>query len=356
MVNKDELKQCTVVLTRNCNLRCDFCYVKDAGYRVADSIRYEDLKDIVDFCCEANMKYIFFTGGEPLMYPRLTEILEYIKDRKTLVSAVASNGVLLENIDFCKRLVDSGLGYIDISIKGSDAEDWKRTTGFDGATKQLKAIRNLATMSMDFTCSMVITQHNVMNFCNAVQNAFENGAKQFSFTFVIDNANSREKNEKYLIKNNPFALVEAFISQMDQLNTITDDWWIEYSFPMCIYTEEQLDLLKGRLSTPCQIHMKNAITFNPKMELLPCDMYIDQKMAKFGSDFSSYQEFDKVVNNLEYQKIMNKLREWPSNSCKSCKYRDLCYGGCPVLWKNYSFEALKKFKESYYLKKNNIKF
>lgn len=143
MVNKDELKQCTVVLTRNCNLRCDFCYVKDAGYRVADSIRYEDLKDIVDFCCEANMKYIFFTGGEPLMYPRLTEILEYIKDRKTLVSAVASNGVLLENIDFCKRLVDSGLGYIDISIKGSDAEDWKRTTGFDGATKQLKAIRNL---------------------------------------------------------------------------------------------------------------------------------------------------------------------------------------------------------------------
>lgn len=102
--------------------------------------------------------------------------------------------------------------------------------------------------------------------------------------------------------------------------------------------------------------MKNAITFNPKMELLPCDMYIDQKMAKFGSDFSSYQEFDKVVNNLEYQKIMNKLREWPSNSCKSCKYRDLCYGGCPVLWKNYSFEALKKFKESYYLKKNNIKF
>ena len=44
MVNKDELKQCTVVLTRNCNLRCDFCYVKDAGYRVADSIRYEDLK------------------------------------------------------------------------------------------------------------------------------------------------------------------------------------------------------------------------------------------------------------------------------------------------------------------------
>lgn len=289
------------------------------------------------------------------MYPWLVEILEYIKDKKTLVSAIASNGVLLENTVFCNRLIDSGLGYIDISIKGSGAADWKKATGFDGASKQLKAIRNLASRSMEFTCSMVITHQNVMNFCSAVQSAFKNGAKQFSFTFVIDNANSREKNEDYLIKNNPFALVETFISQMEQLNAITDDWWIEYSFPMCIYTEEQLDLLEGRLATPCQIHMKNAITFNTKMELLPCDMYIDQKMGKLGSDFSSYQEFDKVVKNQNYQKLMSKLREWPSNNCESCKYLDLCYGGCPVLWKNYSFEALKNFKESYYSKKNNTK-
>lgn len=60
MVNKDELKQCTVVLTRNCNLRCDFCYATDAGYSVDDSIEYGNLKNIVDFCCEADMKYIFF--------------------------------------------------------------------------------------------------------------------------------------------------------------------------------------------------------------------------------------------------------------------------------------------------------
>lgn len=353
MVNKDELKQCTVVLTRNCNLRCDFCYVKDAGYSVDDSIEYENLKKIVDFCCEADMKYIFFTGGEPLMYSRLTDILKYIKDKKTLVSAIASNGVLLEDSVLCESLIDSGLGYIDISMKGNDASDWEKATGFNGASKQLKAIHNLAAMSMEFTCSMVITHRNVMDFCNAVQAAFKNGAKQFSFTFVIDNDDCNEKNEDYLVKNNPFSLVEAFIAQIDKLNAITDDWWIEYSFPLCIYTEEQIALLEGRLATPCQIHMKNAITFNTKMELLPCDMYIGQKMGRFGTDFSSYQEFDKVVENPEYRKLMNKLREWPSSKCVSCEYLNICYGGCPVLWKHYSFEALTNFKENYYLKKYN---
>lgn len=34
-----------------------------------------------------------------------------------------------------------------------------------------------------------------------------------------------------------------------------------------------------------QIHLKNAVTFNTKMELLPCDMYIYQQLGKFGGDF-----------------------------------------------------------------------
>ena len=63
---EDKLKQCTIVLTRACNLRCDFCYVKDAGYDPQDMLSYGDLIKIVDFCGEAGMKYIFFSGGEPL--------------------------------------------------------------------------------------------------------------------------------------------------------------------------------------------------------------------------------------------------------------------------------------------------
>ena len=45
------IKQCSIVLTRGCNLRCNFCYVKRAGYVEDDRIDYDDLKSIVDFCC-----------------------------------------------------------------------------------------------------------------------------------------------------------------------------------------------------------------------------------------------------------------------------------------------------------------
>lgn len=345
MPTEEIIKQCTIVLTHGCNLRCNFCYAKSAGYNENDKIKFNNLKRIIDFCAEAKVKYIFFTGGEPLTYLRLPEILRYIKTKDhPMITAIATNGILLKNPELCRTLVESGVGYIDVSIKGKNRQEWCEMTGYDGSEAQLQAIRNLASLPIDFTCSMVITPDNVHSFCESVQIAYDNGAKQFSFTFIIDNDDSDEKDLAYLQKHNPIKLIGDFISQIDKLSAITDDWWIEYSFPICVYTEEQLELLNGRLATPCQIHLKNAVTFNTKMELLPCDMYIYQKLGKFGRDFSSYQEFLSFTKNTTYNQIMGKIRKLPSDECAICKHFEICRGGCPVLWKHYSFAALRKFK------------
>ena len=346
MYTEGIINQCSIVLTRGCNLRCNFCYVKSAGYVEDDKIEYDDLKNIVDFCCEAKVKYIFFTGGEPLTYPHLPEILQYIKTRSySIITAVATNGVALKDIKVCRTLIDSGIGYIDVSMKGKNRQEWYEMTGYDGSEAQHQAIRNLASLPIEFTCSMVITPESVQSFCESVQIAHDNGAKQFSFTFVIDNDDAENKDLAYLKKNDPIKLVSDFIAQIDKLSIITDDWWVEYSLPMCVYTEEQLKLLKGRLAAPCQIHLKNAVTFNTKMELLPCDMYIYQQLGKFGRDFSSYQEFLSLIETDNYRKTMNEIRRSPADDCASCEHFGVCYGGCPFLWKNYSFAALKNFKE-----------
>ena len=346
MTTKINIKQCSIVLTHGCNLRCNFCYAKNAGYMADDRIKYDDLKSIVDFCCEAKVKYIFFTGGEPLTYPWLLEILQYIKAKHhPMMTALATNGVLLKDLKLCKTLVDNGLGYIDVSMKGKNPQEWREMVGYDGFSAQCQAIYNLASLPIDFTCSMVITPENVQSVCKAVRIAHNHGAQQFSFTFIIDNNDSEEKDLTYLQKHNPIKLVNSFISQIDELSTITNEWWIEYSFPMCLYTQEQLNILKDRLATPCQIHLKNAVTFNTKMELLPCDMYINQKLGKFGRDFKSYSEYLALTEKKDYKKTIDELNKLPSNECTTCEHLDLCYGGCPVLWKNYSFSALKKFKE-----------
>ena len=78
-MNDLNIKQCTVVLTRACNLRCNFCFAKRAGYNKKNTISFENLKKIVDFCNDLEVKYLFFTGGEPLLYPQFIDILQYIQ-------------------------------------------------------------------------------------------------------------------------------------------------------------------------------------------------------------------------------------------------------------------------------------
>ena len=345
MSNNQKIKQCTVVLTHECNLRCRFCYAKKAGYCKDDFIEFEGLKRIVDFCSVARIRYIVFTGGEPLLYPRLIDIVEYIRNRDNNIGiAIPTNGVLLSDIDLCQRLINAGVEYFDISIKGRDSQEWLRQTGNDESEKQIAAIRNLSSLSMDFTCSMVINSENVDHFCDSVKLAHDNGAKQISFTFIIDNDKEKLKGIEYSEQNNPYNLISKFLDQIDKLNKITSEWWIEYSFPLCFYTEEQMALLKGKLASPCQIHKGNAVTFDTHMNLLPCDMYIDEPIGVFGQDFSTYYDFEMFTKQEAYKRIIGPMIELPSSDCENCKYLESCYGGCPVLWKNYSYEDVKAFR------------
>ncbi len=339
------INQCSVVLTRSCNLRCEFCYVKEAGYSEKESISLEDLKKIVDFCNEAKVKYIFFTGGEPLLYPHLPAILRYIKSQEhKLTTAVATNGILLENEEFCRELIDSGLDYIDISMKGKNPTEWIGITGVDGYQKQQKAVSNMSKLNMDFTCSMVITMENVYSLCDSVRNALGQGAKQFSFTFVIDNDTITDSTKSYLETHNPFELINAFLSQRDQLDSITNEWWIEYSFPLCTYSDTQMQQLRGKLASPCQIHKRNAVTFDPHLNLLPCDMYFNNKIGQLGRDFNNVEELYKLMQEDPYKETIDKISKMPSEECSACQYFEKCFGGCPVLWKNYTFKELQELK------------
>lgn len=344
----NKIMQCTITLTRNCNLRCSFCYAKKTKYIPSENMDYNDLKRVIDFCDDAGVKFLVFTGGEPSMYPGIIDILKYIRTKKNkMVTALATNGIILKDFQFCKDLIDNGVEYIDISLKGKDGNECMKIVGQDCYLHQMIAINNLSRLQIEFTCSMVLTMENIFSFCETIEKAKNSGAKQFSFTFVIDNEKSTEIDIEYLKNHNHFALIEAFISQINKLNTITSDWWIEYSYPICAYTEEQLLLLKGKLAAPCQIRKMNGITFDTKLNLLPCNMFIDDKMGQLGKEFSTYNEYIDYAKCRNYKSIMHSINKLPSDNCFSCKYIESCLGGCPIIWKNCSFEAFEEFKNNY---------
>ena len=141
----------------------------------------------------------------------------------------------------------------------------------------------------------------------------------------------------------------VFLANVKELNSITEDWWIEYSLPMCAYTERQLSLLEDKFACPCQIHKGNGMTLDTKMNAIPCNMFFDLSLGKFNKDFTSLDSYQHMIQTrLQQEGGFLEVKQMPSLNCKTCQYWERCMGGCPVTWKNYSFDALMKFKATYY--------
>ena len=60
----------------------------------------------------------------------------------------------------------------------------------------------------------------------------------------------------YPQNHDPMKMVGDLISQIDKWSAIIDDWWVGYSFSMCVYTVVQMKLFRGRLTIPCQVQPK----------------------------------------------------------------------------------------------------
>ncbi len=119
----EELKPgfCCIGIVDTCMLKCQMCqkWKEDSGtVGIAQPTTEQwktfirQLRDLVDKDFE-----IDFGGGEALMRPDLLELVSYAKNLG-FRNAIASNGYLI-NEDMAKRIVDSGLDNIVLSLDQS---------------------------------------------------------------------------------------------------------------------------------------------------------------------------------------------------------------------------------------------
>lgn len=305
---------------------------------------FDNAKKVVDFCEEAGIHNVILIGGEPSLYKELLDLIRYC-NLKNIKPCLVTNGVALENIDYCRALVDAGISHIDISLKGNDRADFERVTGFDKLNSVTTAMHNLSSIGFQYTCSMVITSSNVKEFVRGIEYIFNNGGSFVNLSFGYDFCMDEEKDPNYLTNENPFILIKDFMSQIDQLNTLSDGHWsIECGFPLCVYSDKQIKELGVHLTTGCQLLSGNGIIFDPELNVIPCNVMFKIKMGKLGVDFNNYEEFSHYAEQEYYKNARDFLRSLPSEKCVNCEKQKYCGGGCVNFWTHVSFDDLERFK------------
>lgn len=119
-----------IVLTTDCNYRCRYCFAEGEINKEKRILDIHDIKKIVKIAKEFGITNIKLTGGEPLLYPYMEELLKYLREIGIPYIDLTTNISLLnqKNIEMLNRY---NVNAITLSLNTLDVEKFKYLSNFN---------------------------------------------------------------------------------------------------------------------------------------------------------------------------------------------------------------------------------
>lgn len=302
-----------IEIESRCNFNCQFCFNKISFAKLNRNIKefsFIYIKKILDGISRQGIKRVRFTGGEPLLYPEIIEVIKYAKNKKLEV-VLNTNGYFVD-----KKLANSIKGFVDdvlIPIESWSEKDEENTTGHKYALRnKIRAVKLLKNIGVPLVRIGTV----------AVREAINNFEKIYN-----------------IISTLPIDSWELFRPISSNIEFTNDD--MEKIISKIAKTRE-----KG--SFP--ISLANAIPFCSvknidKMNSLSAGALYDEGHRRLVVDARGFVKphyfIDKNIGdpldiikawNNPFMKKMRQLKFAP-DKCKKCLYVHKCCGGSRYLAK-----------------------
>ena len=136
-------------ITDVCNFKCGYCLPNGYQADISDNRTFLNIKEIerlTKALSELGVCKIRLTGGEPTVRKDFFDILKVIKKHSGIKKTViTTNGYHLDQK--AKKIKESGLDGINISIDSLDRETFKSITGHDRLPEILEGIKKLQELN-----------------------------------------------------------------------------------------------------------------------------------------------------------------------------------------------------------------
>ncbi len=289
-----ERKAAYLQITRKCNNECVFC--SNPPFEKEYSL--EEAKEQVLKFKDEGVTEILLTGGEPTIVEFLPSLISFIV-KNDINPKIISNGVELFDMTFVKRLFDSGLKAINISLHTADEDVAEKLSKKEGHLKKtLVGIRNAIDIGIDVTINSTINSLNCKSLSINVQ-------------FFIDHF---PEVKHYVFNNLDPGQADGYIKSRAGENP-----WIV----------AKLVDLELELSKMVRVLKKNEKTF--RIERVPL-CYMDgfeefsTETRKIVKDENYVCSFIENGRNNEVRTVVPEQLSNKAKCCSVCKLNEICRG------------------------------
>jgi GTP 3',8-cyclase len=168
-------KKLRISVTDRCNMQCMYCMPqgKVQWFKEEDVLSYDEITRFASIMTDLGIERIRLTGGEPLLRPKLENLIISLSKIDSLNSiSMTTNGLLL--VDKVKQLRDAGLDSVNISLDSFREDRFKAITGTDNFKKVIDAIEAANNVGLKVKVNTVIIRgwndDEIVDFANFARN------------------------------------------------------------------------------------------------------------------------------------------------------------------------------------------
>lgn len=312
-----------IFLTYNCDLKCPFCYYRLYQQRNHKDIPIESWLKLIDELKQLGVMRVLLVGGEPLVYPGLSTLIEKIV-ASNMRFQVITNGVRMRShgkaiIENAKRC-DS----VQISIDGME-ETHDSMRGQGNWAKSIDALRWVKENGIKANVNSVISSKNLDEVSELVQFLVEDVGISSIRTNCVNGYDDAP------LLDDVQALNYQDMAKFIRLTSSLADRYPQLSrnsIPLKLLDAIRVPktVTKEGCYKQC-LSLRVQIAFRADGEILPC---LGCENVTLGNirDTSVLEVWKNSPILHDFRKQMTTEKEFPPE-CMECKYNYFCSFNCP---------------------------
>lgn len=288
---------CYLELTRACNLRCIHC-LNNSGEKLKNQLEFSEFKKLIIDLSLCGIQEIRFTGGEPLVYDKIYDLIKLATDNG-IYTSIGTNGTLItENV--AKKLKKSGLKKAIISIDGTK-NTHDKIRGQGNFNKAMKGIENLEKYGIETRINSVIMKSNMNDIISLAKNLHSN-KKNLMIRRFIESGRGEKLIDNTLTKQDYVYVKKQLENELTSANYINGH-----------YLREKTERISNRLHIPfdisngCKAGMR-AIIITPEGNIHLCGFLAAQGFPPSGN-VRSIKNWNKFWHETSEKDCLVELRE-----------------------------------------------